>query len=431
MLVMFAPRFSVLLLGLGLALLPASGALAGGTEGLRRAVEQGLANSPQVKGAEADYAAAYERYAQTKAAMLPEISLDASHTHKRTDWEGGRAKTDPTAVDLSLTQTLFDWRVVEGYRQADPYVKAYAMDLEETRQSLIYQVADVYFGLLEAKEVAGLAQNNRNVTRRHLEATQARFEAGELTRTDVSQAEARLATAEASLIQANNDVAVGRAEYLEVVGVPPGEDHGWPEILTEEEKKELETLLASVDERPDMQALAYRLQVADKDLLLEKAEHLPTVVMTASSGRSWDSETSGRDDPIDSYQMKVTLSVPVFSGFDTTSQIDQARAERDASRHGVDQARREAVREIEEAQLNLNSALAAHVAYQASVRAAETALEGVQEEFQVGSRTALDVLDAQNELFDVQTDLAKSRFSILLKRVALLQAVGSLTPDKF
>lgn len=391
------------------------------------ALKTALENNPSVKAAEGRLLAARELLPQSRAALLPNIGLNLAPSYTYSTWDGGDDASDSVSLSLSLNQALYNKQALVAFDQTSPYISAFESDLSATVQGVFLQVAGVSVGLLQAREVVRLAENNLTVTKRHLQATQARFEVGEITHTDVSQAEARLASAQAGKVQAENAVSVLNAQFQEVVGSPAPDGLKLPSFRNTQSSSK-EDWLKRLEQRPDLQASRLRKKVAELEVDLQHAGHWPTVNISSSAGRNWsDSSTT---DPVDLFSLGVQVSVPLFSGGATLSKTNEARAKRDVQMAQTDQLRRQAVREIEKAFSDLQSARALTKSYQSVVTASQSARDGVEREFQVGSRTALDLLDAQNELFSSQTDLTKSRYAQQFSRFQLLGAVGQLTLDE-
>ncbi|MBF0186405.1 MAG: TolC family outer membrane protein [Magnetococcales bacterium] len=400
-----------------------------GVQAFRTVVQEALTDNPGVRKSRAELTSAMEEKPQAIAAFLPDLTMSASKTHARTYYDDGHTESDPGVVSLSLSQTLFSQAAIEAYRLVEPTIASAREAVRASEQSIILSIASAAIGYLQAKEVADLAENNIRVTQRHLEATEARYGVGEITRTDVSQAKARLAAAHAEGIQARNDVDLSRATFLETAGVTPPESLTVPDIGSDLVDDSLEDLMRRVEQRPDVQSAIHALRMAETSIDVQWAGHLPTLSLSGSAGRSWNQRVAGRHDPVDDYSVGVTLSVPVFAGGETVSLTRQARADRDAQQAALDALYRQAAREIKEAVLNHRSAVASADAFETAVEANADAMDGVEQEFQVGTRTALDVLDAQNELFRSQTDLARSRYSVQLARFSLLSALGALSPE--
>ncbi|MBF0588522.1 MAG: TolC family outer membrane protein [Magnetococcales bacterium] len=387
-----------------------------------------LRDNPQVVSSRASLASAQEQVDQALAALLPSINFSASKTTNRVEWEdNGNSTNDPLSMGLSLSQSIYDGAALTAYRQTRPYVKAYAQDLSWIQQSVLLSVLEAAVNVLQAAEVLQTEERHVEVIGRHLEATQARFAVGEITRTDVSQAEARLASAEAARITAWSDLESQQALFLEVTGSAPPEGMALPPVELPAAGMKFKQLEAKLDGRADIEASRLRLNVAEANIKMQRAGHLPTVALSGSGSRNWSEQTSGRPDPVDKYALALTVTVPIFAGGATVSQVREARSDRDAQGAALDLLRRQARRQLRQAIAGHQSAAASLKAFEAVSSAAREALTGVNQEFQVGARTSLDVLDAQDELFSAETDLAKSRYSVVLARYTLLNALGDLT----
>ncbi|MBF0425742.1 MAG: TolC family outer membrane protein [Magnetococcales bacterium] len=412
------------------ALLPPTVALADAGDAFRSLVEQTLADNPRVHAAQASLAAARERLNQARGSLLPEVGLDLQQGHNKATWNGGVNGSEPQMVSLNLTQPVYDQRALVALRQAPPYVAAFEQTLAAERQGVFLQVADVSLNYLKALEVARLAGNNREVTQRNLETTQDRFRVGEITQTDVSQASSRLASAEADLLRAQNDVAVGKAKFEEVVGHPPPPELAIPPLDSPLLKESLANLVREAQQRPDLQAAQLRSEVANLNIDMERSGFFPSLALTSATNRNWRQEVAGRADPVDQVTITLDLKVPLYSGGKTTSQVEQARAEYLSREVERERLLRQIAREVEQALLTYKSTQAVVVAYEAAEKAATQAMTGIEQEYRVGSRTALDLLVAQNVVFTSQTDLAKGKFDLILAQFQLLQAIGRLIPQE-
>ncbi|MBF0128136.1 MAG: TolC family outer membrane protein, partial [Magnetococcales bacterium] len=414
----------MMVFGIGCSLLlgwsPPAGAQDADKDPFFSAVRAAVQKNPRAQTVAARLKAARERFPQSQAAFLPTIDLSASRSHTLSDWAGGHNATDPLSMVLTLTQPLFNKKATVGLQQTKPYIAAFEYDLQAVLQSVFLDTALVIVEVLQAQEVVRLAENNRNLLKHHLEATRSRYDAGEITRTDVSHAESRLASAEANLVHTGNQLAVTRARFFELTGENLPEGLLIPEFHPGIMNATLTALQEWAVMRPDLVAAKLRLQVADEEVDLRRASHWPSVAMTAKAGRRWGDELAGTRDPMDQYVVDLGLSVPIFSGGLTVSQVRESLANKEAQDAEVERLQRLLTREVESALLDLHSARAAETSLNTALEAANAALDGVQREFEVGTRTALDLLDAQNSAFSAQTELAKGRFAIITAQFRLL-----------
>ncbi|MBF0163980.1 MAG: TolC family outer membrane protein [Magnetococcales bacterium] len=419
-------------IGIGFLVIGLSGVAWAGSEPsdpFVTSIEAALRKNPRAAAAAAQLKAALERLPQSQAALLPTIDLNASKGHSRVEWQNGSASTDPDVVGLSLTQVLFNQKALVAMRQTKPYIASFERDAQAAVQGVFLESASVIVEVLQATEVVRLAKSNRDVLKQHLEATRSRFRVGEITRTDVSWAESRLASAEANLVRSENTLALARTRFVEVIGMPVPEGLHLPGFREKlEELSQVEIRLRSA-ERPDLMAAKLRLKVAEEDVALKRAGHMPSVALSARASRTWNEEIAGTVDPLNKYSVDLGVSMPLYAGGMVVSQTAEAEARKEAQAADLERMRLQVEREVESALLDLKSAQAANLALESGLKAANDALDGVEREYRVGTRTALDLLDARNEAFSAQTELAKGRFASVLAGFKLLYATGGLNLD--
>ncbi|MBF0621953.1 MAG: TolC family outer membrane protein [Magnetococcales bacterium] len=384
-----------------------------------------LERNPKVRAASQRLKSAQERDPQSQAALLPTVTLSAGISHSDTEWSTGDSSSTPSEISLGLTQTLFNKQAFTAYAQSEPYIRTFEKDLDAARQGVIFEAIEAALKVMEAEEVAELSKNNEKLIERHLSATKARYQVGEITRTNVSQAVSRLSSATADRIKAENGISSTLARFLEVTGVVPPEQMTVPEPANDITGLSHDALFERLSSRPDLQAASLRVRVAEMTARIKHEAHYPTVSLSGELSRGWNS-ASGLGDPVDGMSVALTASLPLFSGGMVQSQTREAWADHKAQVADLSRIQRQAQREVAQAQLDFQSSEATVKAYESVVAAGQAALDGVEQEFQVGTRTALEVLDAQYELFSAQTQLTQNRYARLLARYRLLYAVGML-----
>ena len=411
-----------------------AGSCAGETDPFIQMLSLALDHNPEIKTAQANLLAAQERLPQSRAVLMPNVVLDVAPNQSHSEWPGGGVSERSLVTGVTLSQMVYNRPALIAFEQTTPWIGAYADDLDGAVQGVFFKVAKVTVDLLQAREIARLAADNRQVMQRHLADTQARFQVGEITRTSVSQAEARLAAAQADQMRADNDVAVAQAQFVEVAGEPAPDVLALPTFRRVPGEGGLESWLAQQEQRPDLRATRKRLTVAESTIAQERAGHWPTVALTSSASHVWQKGgtpvVSTTADEANSYTLGMKMEVPIFTGGMTLSRTAEAQARRDAQQAGLDRVSRQARREIEKAYLDLQSTQALTAALNSTVEAGKMARDGVEQEFHVGARTALDLLDAEHELFANQADLAKNRHGLELARFQMLSVVGRLTLEE-
>ncbi len=342
-------------------------------------------------------------------------------------WDGGEQNQQTLVAGLSLSQILYNRVALLAFAQTTPWIAAYADDLDGMVQTVFFQVVQAVVNALQAQEIAQLAENNLQLMRRHLQSSEARYRVGEITRTSVSQAEARLAVAQADVTRANNDLAVARSNFFAIVGMALPEQITLPALRQATEEGELAFWIGQLEQRPDMRAAEKRLTVSTLAVQQEEAGHWPTLSLTSGVNHTWQRSTI---DQMEGYNLGMKLEVPVFSGGMTVSKTVEAQAKRAAQQAEVDRLRRLAYQEIEKARLDLLTNQALATSLQSSVTAARMARDGVEREYRVGTRPILDLLDAEHELFSYLTEQAKNRYTLTLARFHMLAVVGRLTMEE-
>ncbi|MEO5340763.1 MAG: TolC family protein [Magnetococcus sp. MYC-9] len=402
------------------------------------AVDNAQGRSPTLQRQAAALRAARETEPQNLSKLLPTVNLSASKTVDETTrhlTSRTASSNEPTQIGLSVTQPLFNYASLLGRKQSVPHIDAAVADLDFAQQELVVRVATLTSNWLEARETYELSENFARVTARHAQVVALRFKAGESAETEVHEAESRAAQAEASRATARNTLEKAAAGYAEVVGEYPTARLALPEFRWQE-PPQFETRLAEhVEARADIRAARARSQEADLATKIRQAEQLPTVRFTYTASHTWDSEQGGlsgisRKEEQESQNSMVLLDVPVFNGGAMASRTRQAQAEWEGRVADVDRLRMLAVREAQEARMDIAHLQSAIVAQEKALRASQRALEGLQESFLAGIRTILELLDAQSETLTIQTGLVRSRFQYRLARIRLWAALGwPLVPE--
>ena len=386
-----------------------------------------LDNSDQIKSAQAKLWQSRERFTQNKAELLPNISLELTGNYGYERWEGGDNNLDPDSLTIALNQKIFDWKTLQSLAQTYPHIAAAERDLAEVTQGVLFHVIQESIGVLQAKKVKELSKENMDVTKHHLKATQFRQSVGELTRTELSRAQSRFSTAEAKLIRAEYQLLAAKSRWKKVVGIAFPENLSLPTLQMEQTDTAGEELLSLIKNRPDIVAASFRLQEAEKNARTMRADHFPVINLQSKASRTWDTETPNKPGTQENLSLAMMLSLPLYSGGSITSKTQEALFRVRERQADLDLLHKQAIQEIKQAVLDLQEALSLEQALATGVSAAKDALSGIEEEFKVGTRTSLDLLDAQHELFVVQTNQIENQFSILMAQFKVLRSIGRLS----
>ncbi|MBF0462624.1 MAG: TolC family outer membrane protein [Magnetococcales bacterium] len=413
---------------IGLLCMAAGHAQAVEATSFEQAVETALASNPKVLTAKAMLAATREKYEQSLGALLPGISVNASYTRVSDTWIDTSNAQNPERFNVNLVQPLYRQPLLLALKQTKPLIAAAEADYNAALQSVLLDTVQAMVTVLLTENVEKLAEDNLVLTHRNLDAAMARRQAGDMTRTDLDQATARVASSEAELIRAKNDAMVARARFEETVGmtVPPGLHI--PDVPPHWLQGTLPDLSAQRRHRPDLQSAEKRLEAADVAVEMEKAGHFPFIDLQANSvtfqgGRGAAAQYNGENE----YSIAVQLTLPIYAGGQTASKIREALDNRDTREAERQRVEKQALREINQAYLTMYSAKATVASSEVALQFYNQAVKGLEEEFAAGFRTVTQLFELQNQLFRSRTDLVKSRYELISAQYQLLQTIGYLT----
>src|SRR5712691_4555699 len=330
------------------------------------------------------------------------------------------------SLDLRVTQPVYrGGRTEAATRQAINSVQATRAQTMGVETTVFQAVAQAYLDVVRDQTLVEVSRNNEAVLRKQLEATRDRFRVGEVTRTDVAQAESSLAQATAQRINAEGQLEVSRAAFARAVGHPPGR------LIMPRERPVLpatrdEVLSLATSDNPNVISASFTELAARDNVDLVRGQLLPQISIVGDLNRNFAPSFTQRGTRIDTASVTAQLTMPLYEGGAIYSQTRQAQQTVGQRRSQVDDARRQAVQTATQAWETLQAARAAIASFSAAVRAAQIALEGTQQEALVGSRTVLDVLIAEQQLFTTQQQLVGAQHDAALQEFILTAATGRL-----
>lgn len=394
-------------------------------ETLSDAIALAYRTNPTLLAQRANQRALDESVPQARAGLRPTISVSADVDYSRADTPAGVVETDTLGVGIGLSQNLYTGgRVGHAIGAAEANVLAGREQLRGVEQAVLASVIQAYVDVRRDMEILTIRQDNLAVLRRQLDEADARFEVGEITRTDVAQAQARLAQSEADLAQAQAQLSVSRAAYAAVVGQAPTNLEApvaLPGVPTDFDS----ALDVGLVENPAVRGAEFALRAAEARVAAARSEYLPSVRATASYGGSSDLSNFDLTDRT-AFTAGASLSVPLFTGGLNRSRVAQALETANAAQIDLEGQRRGVLQDVSSAYAQLVSARSSVAAGEQAVRAASVAAEGVRQEAQVGLRTTLDVLNQELELRAAQVDLVSARRNEYVAQAAVLAAMGRL-----
>ena len=329
-------------------------------------------------------------------------------------------------LNLQLTQPIYRGGRTEAQtRQAINLVQSARAQTLAVETTVFQAVAQAFFDTYRDQTLVEVNRNNENVLKKQLEATQDRFRVGEVTRTDVAQAQSSLAQATANRIASEGQLEVSRAEYTRAVGHPPGRltlTNERPVLPTTRD----DTLSLAATENPNVIAATFTEAAARDNVDLVRGQLLPQISIVGDLNRSYAPSVTLKSAREDNASVLAQLTMPLYEGGAIYSQTRAAEQTVGQRRSQVDDARRAAVQSATQAWETLQSARAAIASFGAAVKAAQIALEGTQQEAIVGSRTVLDVLISEQQLFTTQSQLVGAQHDAAVAEYNVAAATGRL-----
>lgn len=366
--------------------------------------------------------AADEDVAQAVATLRPVLNYFATATYASTRAAGGRSNGHLTGnMGLQASLLLYDGG---GSKLAVDAAKETVLATREAlvgfEQTVLLRAVTAYMNVLREIEFVALRQNNVRVIREQLRAAKDRFEVGEVTRTDVSLAESRLALARANLAVADGNLARSREEYRATVGSYPKSLRAAPKVPATARSLEAARSIA-YSTHPEMKKIQHDIAAAEIGVL--RAEALMEPKLSLVGRASMDHNQT------DAASFGLELSGPIYQGGKLSSLYRQSMARRDATRAGLHIIRHQIAQGVGNAWALLTVSRATLVASNRQISAARVAFQGVKEEATLGARTTLDVLDAEQELLDAQANRISSVTDQYIATYTLLSSMGLLTVE--
>lgn len=397
--------------------------------------------NPVLAAQRAQLRATDEELARVRALILP--SIDANASIGRTYTEGlsifefgeeepvrtpipGRDST-PKTYGLTLSQPLFDGGAFgAGRGQVRAEIGREAEVLRSTEQTVLLDALSAFMDVRQAEEVVRLRMNNVDVLIEQQVAASNRFELGEVTRTDVAQAESRLAQARSELTAAQAAMQQQRATFERIVGFPPGTLQPPPPLPQVPESLE-EAREIALAMNPQLGAAAFAEESARQAVRVQRADLLPEVTLDAAANRREDTSFAG--DYNQGYSVTANVRVPLFNGGQQQAEVRQARQLATRARNQLEEERRATMERVAAAWASWQAAQAVVESSQAAVEASDLAFEGVSREAEVGLRTTLDVLDAEQEALNARLALVTAQRDEYVAAHQLLAAMGLMNVE--
>jgi len=389
-------------------------------------------------GSLASNKAAQETTEQSRANFLPNVSLSADSTHNFQDrrssslFAGDNRETfNSNSWSLSITQPVFRLSNYAAHRQARATVQQSNIQLEADAQDLIIRVAQAYFTALSAEAELDSVQAEKKAIARQLDQATKRFDVGLIAITDVHEAQASYDLSVASEIEAQNNLSLARIALSEITGQHHqqlADTRNDMPLVSPEPENISEWINVALENNRSLTAAKASVTIAQENVKIQRSGHYPTLDLVATSGNNTShGGTLGSD--TDSSTIGLQLSVPIYEGGAVNSRTRQALAELEQARQGLTQTKRATERLTRDAYLGVIADISRIKALKQAVISAQSAVDATEAGFEVGTRTIVDVLNVQRDLFRSQTNFQQARYTYILNGLRLKQAAGSLSDE--
>ena len=394
---------------------------------------------PAYREAQAAALSVAEGIPQARAALwLPTLSFSAGTSRLRQDIElatgigtGGQISFTTQNFRINLSQPIYHHDRFIALKQADQRLRQAQLEVLVARQALMIRSSERYFDVLAAGDNLEFAKTEKESLLSQLEQAQQRFDVGLIAITDVQEAQAGYDRALADEISARNEVENAIEALREVTEtyhidlLPLG--MSMPLVVPEPADIEAWTE-TSLKNNLELSAAVVKSDVAKKEIGRQHAQHFPTLDVTGRHG--WN-EQGGRFGSTSTTQGEIGIEfkMPIFEGGATVSRTREAQHDYGVAVERLEQTRRSIYRQTREAYLGVISQISSVKALKQAVLSSQTALESTQAGFEVGTRTAIDVVAAERGLSEAKRDYARARYDYILETLRLKEAAGSLQPD--
>ena len=396
------------------------------------------ANDPVIAAARATQQAGLEKLPQGRSLLMPSISLNGNTTFNNatTQYLGpfpfpsGTDRYNSNGYGVTLVQPLFREQNWQEYSESELQVAQSNLQLKIADQDLIVRVAQAYFDVLIAQDTVDLAGAQMKAISEQREQAKRNFEVGSATITDTLEAQARYDQTGAQEIAAKNDLEVKRSALQQLINkVPVDLDYLGKDFKLEvPQPADMEKWVDQAQQSSLQVSIAQAgAEIANKEVARNRGGHYPTVDLVANYSKS-NANGSIYDVGIDSTSKSigVQLNMPLFEGGAVNSKWREAEANRERAKQELENARRSAEQQTRQAYLGVVSGIAQVQALQQALSSSQSVLDATKLGQQVGVRTNLDVLNAQQALFGTRRDLYQAQYNYLLSELRLKQAVGTL-----
>lgn len=410
------------------------------TQNLQQIYQQALTQDPVLASAKNGNRAMQEKLVQGNALYLPTINFNAGATASQTDIKyigsssvfrnGGRETFEGYSYGVNLNQPIYRKQIQAQLAQAKSQVEQSDKQLLLAQQNLILRSSKAYFDVLMAQDKIELIQAQKNAISKQLEQAKANFDVGTATITDFNEAQARFDLVQAQEIAAMSDLEVKKRAIQSIVGQMPAKLNAVRDDLKPQmpEPVAMDKWVEIASQTNLMIAIQQQsLEIATQEVERQNAGHLPTLDAIASyTDRYANGSANGFGSDLQDATIGLQLQIPLYQGGAIASRIREAVANKQKAMDDLVTARRQAELDTRQGYLDLVSVVSQIKAYEQALSSSQSQLDSTMLGYEVGVRTSVDVLNAQQQFFTAKRDLLQSRYAYLMNILSLKSAVGLL-----
>jgi outer membrane protein len=381
--------------------------------------------------------AGHEKYWQGLSGLLPHAQLDGNYTKQDQPTASYAAAVRRHSYTFSVTQPLFDLSKVADYKRGNVLSDSADVEYEKAQQQLIADVSTAYFDVLNQREVLQAALSAKEAFSKQLDQAETALSIGEGTRTDVDEAQANYDQAVAREVSAQNDLEVAGVALARLTGLDSDDlaPINWQCMPTSAPLDVKSAVDQAETGNLDVRAAELQVEQAKADVMSANSANLPVVSLQASYGNNWSRGSDqnyldnifGTTSKTRSSMIGVVLTIPLVSGGQQFSAQREAFRRRDAARDALEDARRKARQQARASYLGITNGVALVRAQERALASADSKVKSTRFGREVGMRTNIDQLNAEQRYYEAMRDLSDARYKYLKTRLQLSSALGTLS----
>ncbi|MEN4819610.1 TolC family outer membrane protein [Pantoea agglomerans] len=408
---------------------------------LQQAARAALTYDSALQSSQMTSEADQQKYWQGMAGMLPTLTLEGNWDRQEQPDKKYQSGVTNHSYDLSVRQPLFDMSKYAGWRKGVAIANTAEAQSKKAEEKLLNAISNAYFSVLYQQEVLQAAKAASHNFKQQQQKLQAGILNGQNTRTELDEAKANYALAQAKEIEASSQLLLAGEAFRRLSGVSPDsvEPVNFQCLNASPYASLTDAINASQQRNTEIKIALFQNDQADADVLAADGAHMPVVSLYARYGKNWSRNDNddnllydaifGTNSKSNNLQYGVNVSIPLFAGGSQISQSYEAAYRRQAAKYSTMEAQRKAATDTRSAWLSLTNGKALINAQKNAVESSREKVVSVQYGREMGFRTVNDELDAQQKYFSALKDQAEARFNYLNALINLAQSTGSLSID--